>query len=191
MSRTPKLFVVSGPSGVGKGTLVSLVREQRPDLGLTVSATTRQPRPGEVDGVSYHFLTNDDFDRRVEAGEFLEWANVHGNRYGTLASEVDRNLSAGKSVILEIDVQGALNVRKVFPDAVLVFIEPPSMEVLEARLRGRGTETEEVIEQRLSAAKVELSRKMEYDIQLVNDNLDEAVSQLVSYVNEQAEKTRG
>ena len=173
MSRTPKLFVVSGPSGVGKGTLVSLVREQRPDLGLTVSATTRQPRPGEVDGVSYHF------DRRVEAGEFLEWANVHGNRYGTLASEVDRNLSAGKSVILEIDVQGALNVRKVFPDAVLVFIEPPSMEVLEQRLRGRETESEESLRLRLADAAGELELAPRYDERIVNDDLERATSELL------------
>lgn len=179
MSRTPKLFVVSGPSGVGKGTLVSLVREQRSDLGLTVSATTRQPRPGEVDGVSYHFLTNDDFDRRVEAGEFLEWANVHGNRYGTLASEVDRNLSAGKSVILEIDVQGALNVRKVFPDAVLVFIEPPSMEVLEQRLRGRETESEESLRLRLADAAGELELAPRYDERIVNDDLERATSELL------------
>lgn len=179
MSRTPKLFVVSGPSGVGKGTLVSLVREQRPDLGLTVSATTRQPRPGEVDGVSYHFLTNDDFDRRVEAGEFLEWANVHGNRYGTLASEVDRNLNAGKSVILEIDVQGALNVRKVFPDAVLVFIEPPSMEVLEQRLRGRETESEESLRLRLADAAGELELAPRYDERIVNDDLERATSELL------------
>lgn len=179
MSRTPKLFVVSGPSGVGKGTLVYLVREQRPDLGLTVSATTRQPRPGEVDGVSYHFLTNDDFDRRVEAGEFLEWANVHGNRYGTLASEVDRNLSAGKSVILEIDVQGALNVRKVFPDAVLVFIEPPSMEVLEQRLRGRETESEESLRLRLADAAGELELAPRYDERIVNDDLERATSELL------------
>lgn len=179
MSRAAKLFVVSGPSGVGKGTLVSLVREQRPDLGLTVSATTRQPRPGEVDGVSYHFLTNDDFDRRVEAGEFLEWANVHGNRYGTLASEVDRNLSAGKSVILEIDVQGALNVRKVFPDAVLVFIEPPSMEVLEQRLRGRETESEESLHLRLADAAGELELAPRYDERIVNDDLERATSELL------------
>ena len=179
MSRTPRLFVVSGPSGVGKGTLVSLVREQRPDLGLTVSATTRQPRPGEVDGVSYHFLSASDFESRVAAGEFLEWANVFGNCYGTLRSEVERNLSAGKSVILEIDVQGALNVRKLMPEAVLVFIEPPSFEVLEARLRGRGTEDEQVIQVRLETAKGELELAPSYDERIVNDDLQEAASELL------------
>lgn len=178
MSRTPRLFVVSGPSGAGKGTLVSLVREQRPDLGLTVSATTRQPRPGEVDGVSYHFLSKEEFATRVEAGEFLEWANVHGNCYGTLRSEVDRNLAAGRSVILEIDVQGALNVRKFYPDAVLVFIEPPSMEVLEQRLRGRGTEDEQSLELRLADAAGELEMAREYDERVVNDDLQESCAEL-------------
>lgn len=179
MSRTPRLFVVSGPSGVGKGTLVSRVRGQRPDLGLTVSATTRQPRPGEVDGTSYYFLSVEDFEQRVAAGEFLEWANVFGNRYGTLRSEVDRNLDAGKSVILEIDVQGALNVRKLMPEAVLVFIEPPSFEALESRLRGRGTEEEEVVQVRLKTAKGELELAPSYDERIVNDDLQEATSEFL------------
>ena len=179
MSRTPRLFVVSGPSGVGKGTLVSRVRDQRPDLGLTVSATTRQPRPGEVDGTSYYFLSVEDFEQRVAAGEFLEWANVFGNRYGTLRSEVDRNLDAGKSVILEIDVQGALNVRKLMPEAVLVFIEPPSFEALESRLRGRGTEEEEVVQVRLKTAKGELELAPSYDERIVNDDLQEATSEFL------------
>ena len=183
MSRTPRLFVVSGPSGAGKGTLVSLVREQRPDLGLTVSATTRQPRPGEVDGVSYHFLSKEEFASRVEAGEFLEWANVHGNCYGTLRSEVDRNLEAGRSVILEIDVQGALNVRKVYPDAVLVFIEPPSAEELERRLRGRGTEDEASIQMRLANATKELGYADSYDVRIVNDDLDRAVAELAHVID--------
>lgn len=179
MPRTPRLFVVSGPSGAGKGTLVSLVREQRPDLGLTVSATTRQPRPGEVDGVSYHFLTNEEFSARVERGEFLEWAYVHGNCYGTLKSEVDRNLADGHSVILEIDVQGALNVRKSYPDAVLVFIEPPSMEVLEERLRGRGTEDEQTVRLRMADAAGEMEKACEYDERVVNDDLHQAAAQLM------------
>ncbi len=164
---------------MGKGTLVSRVREQRPDLGLTVSATTRQPRPGEVDGVSYHFLTVEEFERRVAAGEFLEWANVFGNRYGTLRSEAERNLNAGKSVILEIDVQGALNVRKIMPEAVLIFIEPPSFEELEARLRGRGTEDEQVVQVRLKTAKDELELAPRYDERIVNDDLQEATSELL------------
>ncbi len=155
------------------------MREQRPDLGLTVSATTRQPRPGEVDGTSYYFLSVEDFVQRVAAGEFLEWANVFGNRYGTLRSEVDRNLDAGKSVILEIDVQGALNVRKLMPEAVLVFIEPPSFEALESRLRGRGTEEEEVVQVRLKTAKEELELAPSYDERIVNDDLQEATSEFL------------
>ena len=159
--------------------MVSRVRDQRPDLGLTVSATTRQPRPGEVDGTSYYFLSVEDFEQRVAAGEFLEWANVFGNRYGTLRSEVDRNLDAGKSVILEIDVQGALNVRKLMPEAVLVFIEPPSFEALESRLRGRGTEEEEVVQVRLKTAKGELELAPSYDERIVNDDLQEATSEFL------------
>ena len=155
------------------------MRGQRPDLGLTVSATTRQPRPGEVDGTSYYFLSVEDFEQRVAAGEFLEWANVFGNRYGTLRSEVDRNLDAGKSVILEIDVQGALNVRKLMPEAVLVFIEPPSFEALESRLRGRGTEEEEVVQVRLKTAKGELELAPSYDERIVNDDLQEATSEFL------------
>ena len=183
MPRTPRLFVVSGPSGAGKGTLLARVREQRPDLGLTVSATTREPRPGEVDDVSYHFLSDAEFDRRVAAGEFLEWANVHGHKYGTLRSEVDRNLSAGRSVILEIDVQGALNVRRIYPDAVLVFIEPPSMEVLESRLRGRGTEGEADLRLRLADAAGEMRLAGSYDERVVNDDLDEATARLVAVLD--------
>ena len=179
MPRASRLFVVSGPSGAGKGTLLARVREQRPDLGLTVSATTREPRPGEVDGVSYHFLSEDEFSRRVDAGMFLEWANVHGHRYGTLRSEVDGNLSEGRSVILEIDVQGALNVRKIYPDAVLVFIEPPSMDVLEQRLRGRGTEDEASIELRLSGARREMELAYDYDVRVVNDDLETATQDLL------------
>lgn len=155
------------------------MRGRRPDLGLTVSATTRQPRPGEVDGTSYYFLSVEDFEQRVAAGEFLEWANVFGNRYGTLRSEVDRNLDAGKSVILEIDVQGALNVRKLMPEAVLVFIEPPSFEALESRLRGRGTEEEEVVQVRLKTAKEELELAPSYDERIVNDDLQEATSEFL------------
>ena len=180
MSRTPRLFVVSGPSGAGKGTLLALVRRQRLDLGLTVSATTREPRPGERDGVDYHFLTEDEFSRGVEAGEFLEWANVHGHRYGTPRSEVDKNLAAGRSVILEIDVQGALNVRKAYPEAVLVFIEPPSMAVLEQRLRGRGTEDEANLELRLKDAAGEMALAPRYDERIVNDDLQEAAARLLA-----------
>ena len=124
--------MVSGPAGVGKGTLVARMREVFPHVGLPVSATTRQPRPGEIDGVAYHFLTDEEFDERVARGEFLEWAQVHDHRYGTLKSEIETCLERGQSVILEIDVQGGNNVRRVFPDVVCIFIEPPSWDVLVA-----------------------------------------------------------
>lgn len=184
MPRVPRLFCISGPSGAGKGTLVERVRSERPDLGLTVSATTRAPRPGEIDGVSYHFLTQAEYDARVAAGEFLEWANVHGHYYGTLKSEVDKNLSAGRSVILEIDVQGSLNVRKVYPDAVLIFIEPPSMDELEVRLRGRATECEADLKKRLAdaAGEMELARAF-YNKIIVNDDLDRATTELLNVLD--------
>ena len=177
-----RLFVVSGPSGVGKGTLVARVREQLPCLGLTVSATTRFPRPGETDGVEYWFLSDDEFDRRLAAGEFLEWAWVHGHRYGTLLSEVARNLDAGRSVVLEIDVQGGFQVRKKVPDAVLVFVEPPSMPELERRLRGRGTEDEATVARRLANAAGELARAPEYDVRIVNDDLERATAELAATI---------
>lgn len=180
MGATPRLFVISGPSGAGKGTLLAELRKQRPDLGLTVSATTRSPRPGEVDGTSYYFLSDEEFRRRIAAGEFVEWAEVHGHLYGTLVSEVKRLLAKGHSLVLEIDVQGALNVRKVYPDAVLVFIEPPSLQVLEERLRGRGTEDEASIELRLKNARHEMELADQYDVRIVNDTVDRATQELGS-----------
>ena len=173
-----KLFVISGPSGAGKGTLVARVRDRVPGLGLTVSATTRQPRAGEIDGVNYYFLTDEEFSRRIEEGQFVEWAQVHANRYGTLVSEVESKLADGHSLILEIDVQGALNVKRRFPDAVLVFVEPPSLEVLRERLVGRGTETPESVELRLANAEHELSLADRYDVRIVNDDLEEATVSL-------------
>ena len=172
------MFVVSGPAGVGKGTLVARVRALRPTLGLTVSATTRLPRPGEVDGVAYHFISDEEFDRHIADGDFLEWAQVHDHRYGTLRSEIDACLSRGESVVLEIDVQGGNNVKKVFPDVVRVFVEPPSWDVLVERLVGRGTESEESLALRLQTAKRELSLADTYDVRLVNDDLDEATAEL-------------
>ena len=178
MSRSAKLFVVSGPSGVGKGTLVSRLREKRPNLGLTVSATTRSPREGEQDGISYHFLSEEAFEHLVQTGGFYEWAEVHGHRYGTLTSEGEKLLAQGKSVVLEIDVQGGLQVRRMNPDAILVFIEPPSLEVLETRLRGRATEDEKTIQMRLANAKREMEFADTYDVRIVNDSLDDALCEL-------------
>ncbi len=177
------LFVLSGPSGAGKGTLVSRLISAMPNVWVSVSATTRAPRPGEVDGESYYFINQDRFDSLVAEGGFLEWANVHGNCYGTLRSRVQEHMDAGCQVILEIDVQGAFQVRKAMPECHLVFIEPPSMEELENRLRGRGTETEEVIAKRMKTAEVELAHKMEYDYQVVNDDLERATCDLVAYIS--------
>ena len=182
-SSESKLFVISGPSGAGKGTLVARVRAQFPNLGLTVSATTREPRAGEVDGVNYYFLTDDEFSRRVDAGEFVEWAQVHDHRYGTLASEVDRNLERGHSLILEIDVQGALNVQKRFPEAVLIFIEPPSLDILRERLIGRGSETPASLELRLADAEHEMGLVDRYDEVVVNDDLERATADLLAVLN--------
>lgn len=184
--RKGNLFVISGPSGAGKGTLVKRLLERIPDAWVSVSATTREPRPGEIDGVHYFFLNDRRFDELIAAHGFLEWADVHGKRYGTLKRTVNAQMHAGKQVILEIDVQGALQVRKMIPEAVLVFIEPPSLEELRRRLVGRGTEDAEAIERRMKTAETELAQKMKYDKQLVNDDLDAATEELVAFVNERA-----
>lgn len=190
-SRVGNLFVVSGPSGAGKGTLLSQVIERIPDAWVSVSATTRSPRPGEIEGIHYFFLDTDHFKSLVEQDGFLEWAQVHDNFYGTLKKSVVDHMNAGDQVILEIDVQGALQVRKALPEAHLVFIEPPSLEELERRLRQRGTETEDVISSRMKTAEVELAQKMEYDVQVVNDDLERAVDELVEVINSFANDTKG
>jgi guanylate kinase len=182
VTREARLFVVSGPSGVGKGTLVARVRARLSCLGLTVSATTRSPRVGEVDGSSYYFMDDAAFERRVQAGEFLEWAWVHGHRYGTLKREADRLIAQGRSVVLEIDVQGGLNVRRAHLDAVLVFIEPPSMAELERRLRGRGTEDEASVSRRLADARKEMELARSYDVRIVNDDLERAAMELAHVI---------
>ncbi len=177
-----KLFVISGPSGAGKDTLLQEILKVDQSLGLTVSATTRKPRPGEQDGVAYHFLTNEEFDEYIAQDAFLEWAYVHANRYGTLKSEVERLSKLGKSSVLEIDVQGALNVRKVYPDAVLIFIKPPSLEVLEHRLRGRGTEDEQTIALRMKNAKHEIALADQYDAVIINDDLATSAKELLDTI---------
>ena len=190
MSRTGNLFVISGPSGAGKGTLVKALIEQVPDAWLSVSATTRKPREGEVDGKHYHFISNDQFDDLVRQDGFLEWAQVHSNKYGTPRAQVEQAIAEGKQAILEIDVQGAFQIKEKIPQSIPVFIEPPSLEILEERLRGRGTETEDVIAARMSVATMELLEKIKYDIAIVNDDLDVAAKELVDFVEKQANRPK-
>jgi guanylate kinase len=176
-------LVVTGPSGVGKGTLIRTLRERFPGLELSVSATTRAPRPGEEDGVDYHFLSASEFERRLAAGEFLEHAEYAGNRYGTLYSEIGRARERGaKALVLEIEVQGARQVRDALPGAVQVFIAPPSEEALRTRLVGRGADEPEQIERRLAVATGELAARDEFEHVIVNDRLDDAVQELVQLV---------
>jgi guanylate kinase len=177
-----KVFVITGPSGVGKGTLIKMLLEREPDLALSVSATTRSPREGEVDGRDYHFLTEDQFRERREAGDFLEFASYSGNHYGTLNSELDRCLAKGRSVVLEIEVQGATQVRAARPDSVQIFIAPPDESVLRERLRGRGTDSAEAIDRRLKTAEQELASQDDFDHRIVNDDLGQAADELESIV---------
>lgn len=173
-----KAFVITGPSGVGKGTLISRLLERVPELELSISATTREPRDGEADGREYHFLSAQEFDRRAEAGEFLEFATYSGNRYGTLRSEIERRLSEGHSVVLEIEVQGARQVRAAMPESVQIFIAPPEPAALRERLQGRGKDSAEAIDARLAVAAQELAAKDEFAHQVVNDELDRAAEDL-------------
>jgi guanylate kinase len=182
--RTGKLFVLAGPSGVGKGTIVrELVSRDPEGLSLSVSVTTRAPRPGEVDGVDYFFVDDDAFDRMIRAGELLEWAEIVGHRSGTPRGFVEDRLAAGRDVLLEIDVVGASQVRERVPGSVLIFVDPPSMEELERRLRGRGTETEERIRLRLETADWELEQREWFDHVIVNDDLERASSQVAAIID--------
>jgi guanylate kinase len=181
-----KVFVITGPSGVGKGTLIRGLLERVPGLELSVSATTRQPRPGERDGVDYHFLTPEEFDARVQAGDFVEHAEYSGNRYGTLRSELERRLKTATGVVLEIEVQGARQVRGAMPEAVAVFIAPPSRSALRARLVGRGTDSPEQVDARLQTAERELEAQPEFAHVVVNDRLEDAIDELVTVVTRKA-----
>lgn len=177
-----KVFVITGPSGVGKGTLIARLRERMPELELSTSATTRPPREGERNGREYHFMGPEEFERLVGEGAFLEHAVYSGSRYGTLRSEVDERLAGGRSVALEIEVQGARQVSAAMPDAVLIFIAPPEPAVLRRRLEGRGTDTGDAIEKRLRTAEHELGARDEFTHALVNDDLDRAAAELEEIV---------
>ena len=182
-----RAFVITGPSGVGKGTLIRGVMDRVGDLELSVSATTRPPRVGEVDGVDYHFLSRQQFDRRVAAGEFLEHADYADNHYGTLRSELEDRLRAGRPVVLEIEVQGARQVREAMPEALQVFIAPPSLEELRTRLIARGTDDAEEVERRLRVSEGELAAQPEFRHVVVNDRLQEALARLTEIVTRELE----
>ncbi|MGF1535680.1 MAG: guanylate kinase [Elainellaceae cyanobacterium] len=173
-----RLIVLTGPSGVGKGTLLDRLLQQHPKLRLSVSATTRSPRPGEVDGEDYFFISRDRFEHMQDQDELLEWAEFAGNYYGTPSRGVEEQIADGHSVVLEIELVGARQVRQIFPDAFTIFILPPSLDELERRLRDRGHDSADAIERRLARARTEISAADEFDLQVVNDDLDRAIAEV-------------
>lgn len=180
--RRGRLVVLAGPSAVGKSSVVRELITRLPELVFSVSATTRDPRPGEVDGKDYRFTSREEFQRMIDSGELLEWAEIHGGlqRSGTPAAPVEEALEAGKPVLVEVDLAGARAVRKAMPEALLVFMAPPSWDVLVQRLTGRGTETEDVVARRLETARVELAAQDEFDTVIVNEDVSRACDELVS-----------
>jgi guanylate kinase len=187
--RRGRLIVLAGPSGVGKGAIVARLLAALPDLELSISATTRRPRPREDEGRHYYFVDRDHFDAMIEAGGFLEWADIFGERYGTPKEPVARALAEGRDVLVEIDVQGARQVKAAEPEAYMVFITPPSLEELERRLRTRGSETDQQIRRRLAKAADELTAEPEFDVTVVNDDLETAAREVVEIVDRLRRRT--
>lgn len=183
------LILISGPSGTGKGTVCDMLRKNHPEISYSISATTRQPRPGEQDGVNYYFYTKEKFQEMIDQGELLEWANVYGNFYGTPKQKVLDRLEAGEDILLEIDTQGALNVMKVMPEGLFVFLLPPSLEELSSRLRGRGTETEESLQRRLGAAVDEIKLAKKYRYVVVNDRVEDAEAAIANIIEAEHHRT--
>lgn len=177
------LVIVSGPSGVGKGTILKKVIEENKNMKFAISATTRKPRLGEEEGKNYFFKTKEEFERMIDRGELLEWVNYCGNFYGKPKKYIEETLKLGYDVIVEVEVEGAKNIKKSYPDSLLIFIVPPSFEDLERRLRNRGTETDDVIENRIKRAKEEIKKASLYDYQIVNNDVDEAACELVKKVD--------
>lgn len=181
-----KLIVISSPSGGGKSTIIQALIDKDDSLTYSVSATTRLPRNGEQNGVDYHFISEETFLKKIARGAFLEWAIVHGHHYGTFRQDVERGLKSGKKILLDIDVQGGLRVKQIMPETILIFMLPPSLKVLEERLRNRGTETDAVLQKRLEIAKREIEKADLYDYQVINKNLDETIHSIETII----QKTR-
>jgi guanylate kinase len=177
-SKKGKIFVISGPSGVGKGTLLKMLLAKHPEISLSVSATTRNPRQGEVNEVNYFFISKEKFQESIEKGDFLEWAKFADNYYGTYKSTVEKALLEGKNIALEIEVQGAMQIKEKMPEAKLIFVSPPSIEELKSRLIGRNTESEEVIQKRLSIVESEFEKRKYFDYEIINDDLNRAYEEL-------------
>lgn len=189
MNRRGMLLVVSAPSGAGKTTIVKEILREFPNFGFSVSATTRDKRPGEVDGRDYFFLTKDEFEKRISSGELVEYEEIYSNYYGTLKSEVEKALSNGKDIVFDVDVNGGLSIKARFPEAVLVFIKPPSVEALRKRLEGRGSETVEEIDRRMSRVGMELEKGEAFDYIVVNDELKRAVTDVFGIINKKRKES--
>jgi guanylate kinase len=185
---TPRVLIVSGPSGVGKSSIIHRVLAQRPEVQLSVSTTTRPPRPGERDGVDYHFVETAAFEAQIERGGFLEWARSYDNYYGTGVHEIERIMGVGRHPLLDVDTQGALQIQAAYGGAVYIFIEPPDLATLEARLRGRGTESDEVVRMRLDRAEQEIALSHKYDHVVVNNVLDDVVQDIIAIIDREKER---